>query len=113
MEDIQRLDIDNMPIPFAKNNDEMAILRKTLKFPKIETVQNAKIFQGEVNLTVFKDCLKDSGGANLVRGDQIKRYGLVTASGLKLSFLDAERFMTKIGTTEKATHHKHPINYPS
>lgn len=106
LEDIRRLDEDVMPIPFVKNNAEIQLLRKILTFPKIKDIESVEIFQGEVNLTMFKDCLKQSGGTKLVRGDQIKCYTLVMGGESKPSFLDAERFLKKAGLSEKAKHHQ-------
>lgn len=105
LNDIQRLDRISMPIPFVKDNGEMRLLRKILTFPKIKDIKNIEVFQGEVNLTVFKDCLRQSGGAKLVRGDQVKRYTLSGGYESKPSFLDAECFIKKAGLSEKAGHH--------
>lgn len=104
--EIKKLNPKTLPIPFVKSENEMKLLAKLLDFPNIRDLKDVEIFQGEVNLTVFKDCLRMENGDRLVRGDQIKRYYLVQGNETKPSFLDVDCYLNKAGSSKKALHHK-------
>ncbi|MBU4373404.1 MAG: Eco57I restriction-modification methylase domain-containing protein, partial [Euryarchaeota archaeon] len=81
------------------------LFRKLLDFPRIGNLSELSIFQGEVNLTNYKECIKTNDGAQLIRGDHLSRYELIFNTE-KPSYLDVQCYLTKAGDAEKAKHHK-------
>ncbi|MBU4490877.1 MAG: N-6 DNA methylase, partial [Euryarchaeota archaeon] len=81
------------------------LFRKLLNFPRTGNLNDLSIFQGKVNLTNYKECIKTNDGAQLIRGDHLSRYELIFNTE-KPSYLDVQCYLTKAGDAEKAKHHK-------
>lgn len=101
--DIKKIDPKNMSIPRVSST-ELGLLNRLSTYGKLAEQKGLGVFQGEVNLTVYKDCILTNGTTRLIRGDQIKRYVLRETN--KPSFLDKECFLRKVGDGKKAKHHQ-------
>jgi Alw26I/Eco31I/Esp3I family type II restriction m6 adenine DNA methyltransferase len=82
-------------IPILQTEDELDIfLRLSLAFPRLISLMNSQqimIYEGEIHLTRFKDCLRTNkleGCEALVRGDNIYRYFAEIAPGNKPDWID-------------------------
>jgi len=89
----------------AISYESTGLYKRLQKFPCIKQINNLSVFQGEVNLTIFKECINSNEGAQLIRGDHIKRYKLVFGTN-KPSYLNIQCYLTKAGESEKLRHHK-------
>jgi Alw26I/Eco31I/Esp3I family type II restriction m6 adenine DNA methyltransferase len=83
------------------------ILKKMHNNPKLSEIPWLSNHRGEVDLTFYKDCLsaKDTGYP-LVRGVDISRYVLRKGYKKKESFIDADKFLDRLGNSIKAKHAK-------
>jgi Alw26I/Eco31I/Esp3I family type II restriction m6 adenine DNA methyltransferase len=108
VEKIKQISGEGLTIPKATQK-EFSILKHIHIFPHFkgdnETPPMGKIFQGEVNLTNFKDCLRfENTGNELIRGHDIKRYAFVDAIRNKEGFVDKDCFLRR-SKGEKSRHH--------
>lgn len=81
------------------------ILKKIHVNPKLSDIPWILNLRGEVDLTLYKDCLstKDTGYP-LVRGIDISRYVLKRGCRNKESFIHKEKFLDMLGNSIKAKH---------
>jgi Alw26I/Eco31I/Esp3I family type II restriction m6 adenine DNA methyltransferase len=81
------------------------ILKKIHVNPKLSDIPWILNLRGEVDLTLYKDCLstKDTGYP-LVRGVDISRYVLRRGYRKKESFIHREKFLDMLGNSIKAKH---------
>jgi len=95
---------DDLAIPKI-TRDEWAILKKIHQNPSLREVPWIRIYRGEVDLTIYKDCLsKANTGYKLIRGDHITRYRLVWVPSKGENFVSRNSFLKKLGNSEKAEH---------
>ncbi|MEM3726471.1 MAG: Eco57I restriction-modification methylase domain-containing protein [Candidatus Bathyarchaeia archaeon] len=80
------------------------ILEKIHANPKLSDLDWILNLRGEVDLTVYKDCLSKDTGSLLIRGNNISRYVLRRSSGRKESFIQKEKFLNMLGNSIKAEH---------
>ena len=82
-------------IPILQTEDELDIfLRLSLDFPRLISLMSSQqimVYEGEIHLTRFKDCLRTSKLENceaLVRGDNVYRYFAEITPGNKPDWID-------------------------
>jgi Alw26I/Eco31I/Esp3I family type II restriction m6 adenine DNA methyltransferase len=81
------------------------ILDKIHSNPSFSEISWISNLRGEVDLTMYKDCLSMYNTGNvLVRGNDISRYVLRRNLGIKESFIFKEKFIKKLGNSMKAKH---------
>jgi Alw26I/Eco31I/Esp3I family type II restriction m6 adenine DNA methyltransferase len=81
------------------------ILEKIHSNPQLSEVPWILNLRGEVDLTIYKDCLSVVNTGNiLLRGNDIQRYVMKRGSGKKEGFILKERFFRKLGNSIKAKH---------
>jgi len=104
------IDPTNLSMP-AVSQMGWDVLRKIHKWPALVPIDGqalAEVFQGEVNLTVFANCLRTTDtGTLLIRGDHLERYWVTLdrATGEE-GWLDKARYLSMAGESEKAQHHR-------
>jgi len=86
------------------------VLSKIHKWPGLvppDDTPLAEIFQGEVNLTVFADCLSTvDTGTLLIRGDHLERYmARLDRMPGEQGWIDKTMYISKAGGSVKAQHH--------
>ena len=107
---LRLLDPDNFDIP-AVSPSEWELLKKIHGWPSLVSKDSAEslcdIYQGEVNLTVFRNCLSaENTGALLVRGNHVQRYYVrLTRAPGEEGWLDKAQYMALARTSKKAQHY--------
>lgn len=82
-----------------------AILEKIHRNPQISEIPWMQNLRGEVDLTIYKDCLSQVDTGNiLVRGNHIARYVLRWNPKRKKSFILKDRFLRRLGNSKKVKH---------
>ena len=106
---LKAIDSTDFSIPSVPQSG-WSILGKIHKWPALVPPNDtglAEIYQGEVNLTVFADCLsKADTGTLLIRGDHLERYvaRLDRVPGEE-GWIDKKKYISKAGESVKAQHH--------
>jgi Alw26I/Eco31I/Esp3I family type II restriction m6 adenine DNA methyltransferase len=84
---------------------EWRILEKIHYNPRLSEVPWILNLRGEVDLTIYKDCLSTvNTGSVLLRGNDIQRYVVKRNSEKKQGFILKEKFLRKLGNSIKVTH---------
>jgi len=84
---------------------EWKILEKMHSNPRLSEVPWILNLRGEVDLTIYKDCLSTANTGNvLLRGNDIQRYVMKRGSGKKEGFILKEKFLRKLGNSIKIKH---------
>lgn len=82
-----------------------AIFDKIHQNPPLSKIQWIRYLRGEVDLTLYKDCLSRADtGSMLVRGNHITRYLLNWSPGNKECFIVKDFFLKRFGKSEKVRH---------
>lgn len=81
------------------------ILEKIHQNPPLSKIQWISYLRGEVDLSLYKDCLSRADtGSMLVRGNHITRYLLKWNPDRKESFIIKDPFLKRLGNSKKVTH---------
>ncbi len=108
--DLREIGGETKTIPLT-NSTGISILKKMHKNPPLKGEEKipplGEIYQGEVNLTVYKSCLSSTATNHpLVRGDNIFRYGLMESHSEKERYIQKEKFLEMAKGSKKSTHHE-------
>jgi Alw26I/Eco31I/Esp3I family type II restriction m6 adenine DNA methyltransferase len=94
----------NLSLPNI-NNMSIGLFRKLLTFSAVAEIKELSIFQGEVNLTNYGDCIRTVQGDRLIRGEHLSRYKMIFTTD-KPSYIDTDKYLVKAGNAKKAQHHR-------
>ncbi|MHC4871799.1 MAG: Eco57I restriction-modification methylase domain-containing protein [Planctomycetota bacterium] len=98
---IEKLDPELMPVPLAGSDDWNIVkwLRDNCRAPFSSIADG---YAGEVDQTVFADCIRDDKGAVLLRGCHVSPFKIdIEAVPGKARFVDEKMFLNKKGTGAK------------
>lgn len=107
---LELIDPRNLSIPLI-SKPAWGILLKIHQWPPLSppnTLPLAEIFQGEVNLTVFSECIKtEPTNTLLIRGEHLGRYSVrLDRMPNEAGWLDKNLFLSLAESSSKAHHYK-------
>jgi Alw26I/Eco31I/Esp3I family type II restriction m6 adenine DNA methyltransferase len=116
LEDLKRIKPYPLPVGWVKRFSsgfripkateiEWRILEKIHSNPRLSEVPWILNLRGEVDLTIYKDCLSTvNTGSILLRGNDIQRYIVKRNSKKKQGFILKEKFLRRLGNSMKIKH---------
>jgi Alw26I/Eco31I/Esp3I family type II restriction m6 adenine DNA methyltransferase len=93
--DLQKLDVENLVIPLA-SNEEFIIIRKLSSISKLR--EFARCYQGEINLTVHKKLLRKELNKNspMIKGAAIQKWHIRDKmSQGEIEYIDSIKYLEK------------------